>query len=268
MHRNLTYKINGCLFRVHNDLANIWDEETYEQALEIELQSQKLRAERQKKFEVFYFDQLVGYYIIDILVENLVIVELKAVPEILALHKAQLISYLKGYNKPVGILANFGGKSLYKQTYPNNTNQKTPLTDRFDFSKVQIKGKEEIKDLLLIANRILVTLGAGYFPQIYRRAFYYELQMAQIEFQHKKEITAIYHDQPLNNSTKEVGFFLIGELLLSVVAVKELNQLMLSIFFVVSGMERSGFPDTKSAKLNSVEGFGKSAPFPKQNFMF
>ncbi|OAD19310.1 hypothetical protein THIOM_005063 [Candidatus Thiomargarita nelsonii] len=266
MHRNLTYKINGCLFRVHNDLANIWDEDTYEQALELELQSQKLQAERQKKFEVFYFDQRMGYYIIDILVENLVIVELKAVPEILALHKAQLISYLKGYNKPLGILANFGGKSLYHQTFPNNTNKKTPLTDRFDFSKVQLKEKEKIKDLLLIANRILVTLGAGYFPQIYRRAFYYELQMAQIEFQHKKQITAIYHEQEL--ISKEVGFFLIGELLLSIVAVKELNQLTLSRFFVVSGMERSGFPDTKSAKLNSVEGFGKSAPFPKQNFMF
>ncbi len=228
MHRNLTYQINGCLFRVHNHLTNIWNEETYEQALELELQSQNLRAERQKKFEVFYFEQRMGYYIIDILVEDIIIVELKAVPKILPLHKAQLISYLKGYNKPLGILANFGEKSLRHQTFPNNTNQKTPLTDNFDFSKVQIKGKEEIKELLLIGNRILVTLGTGYFHQIYRRAFYYELQQAKIDFEVKKQVTATYHEQHL--SSKEVGFFMIGELLLSIVAVKELNQLMLSRF--------------------------------------
>jgi GxxExxY protein len=52
----------------------------------------------------------VGFYYLDVLVEDTVIVELKAVPEVLALHKAQLISYLKGYNKPLGILANFGSE--------------------------------------------------------------------------------------------------------------------------------------------------------------
>jgi GxxExxY protein len=211
---------------IYNQLANIWNEETYEQALELELQSQHLQVERQKKFEVFYFQQRVGYYIIDILVEDTVIVELKAVPEILALHKAQLISYLKGYDKPLGILANFGGVSLYNQTFPNNTNP--PLIDRFDFSKVQIKEKENIKDLLLIANRILITLGVGYLHQVYRRAFYYELKMAKINFEVKKQVTAIYNNNCL--SSKEVSFFIIGELLLSIVAVKELNQLILSKF--------------------------------------
>jgi GxxExxY protein len=228
MHKNLTYQINSCLFQVHNQLKNIWEEEIYEEALHLELESRGLQAERQKRFQVFYFDEQVGFYQVDILVEDTVIIELKAVPEVLALHKAQLISYLKGYNKPLGILANFGEKSLNYQTFPNKFAQKTPLTDTFDFNKVQLKDKEEFKELLLIANRILVTLGVGYFHQVYRRAFYYELETAKIDFEVIKEVTATYREKTLKS--KEVGFFRIGDLLLSVVAVKELNQLTLSKF--------------------------------------
>jgi GxxExxY protein len=232
MHDNLTYQINGCLFKVYNQLQNIWQEEVYEEALHLELQNQKLQAETQKNFEVFYFDKRVGVYWVDVLVENTVIIELKAVPEMLPVHKAQLISYLKGYNKPIGILANFGGKSFQKQTFPNNLAQKTPLIDTFDFDKVQLKGKEDIKELLLIANRILITLGAGYLPQIYRRAFYYELEMAGMDFDAIKEVKAIYNDRPLSCKEvhKEVYFFRIGTLLLSVETVNELNPLTLSKF--------------------------------------
>jgi GxxExxY protein len=228
MHKELTFQINGCLFKVYNHLKNIWMEEIYEEALELELLAQGLRVKRQQEYDVFYFNQRVGHYRLDMLVEDIVIIELKAVSEIQPIDKAQLISYLKGYNKPLGILANFGGKSLYHETFPNKFRQQTPLTDTFDFNQVQLKGKEEIKELLFIANRILITLGPGYFHQIYRRAFYYELQQAQIPFQVIKEMTAVYRNKAIDS--KEVGFFLIGDLLLSVVAVKELNQLVLSRF--------------------------------------
>ncbi|EDN66338.1 conserved hypothetical protein [Beggiatoa sp. PS] len=228
MHKKLTFQINGCLFKVYNHLKNIWAEKIYEEALETELTVQGLQVKRQPEYDVFYFNQRVGHYRLDMLVEDMVIVELKAVSEIQPIDKAQLISYLKGYNKPLGILANFGGKSLYHDTFPNKFRQQTPLSDTFDFNQVQLKGKEEIKELLLIANRILITLGPGYFHQIYRRAFYYELQQSQIPFQVIKEMTAVYQDKAIDS--KEVSFFLIGDLLLSVVAVKELNQLTLSRF--------------------------------------
>lgn len=228
MYRDLTYKIIGCLFQVHNTLKNIWKEEVYEQALELELQKQGLQAECQKKFDVFYFNQQVGHYRIDILVENTIILELKAVSKVLPLHQAQLISYLKGYNKPIGILANFGEISLYHRTFPNKLEQKTPLKDSFDFTKIQLKEKEKIKDLLFMANRILVTLGAGYFPQVYRRAFYYELLIAGVHFELIKEMTANYLDRSL--SLKEVNCFVIGDLLLSVIAVSIFDDLEMSKF--------------------------------------
>ncbi len=228
MHKELTYTINGCLFKIHSNLGSIWKEKTYEKALELELHSQGLKAECQKKFHVFYFDKRVGSYSLDVLVEDKVIVELKAVPITSPLHKAQLISYLKGYDKPLGILANFGCTSLDHHTYPNKLHLKTPLRDSFDFDKVQTEGKGDIKELLLMANRILINLGAGYFHQIYRKAFYYELKSAGISFHFTKDIFAKYHNETLGS--KEVNFFIIGDLLLSVIAVKELDSLLLSKF--------------------------------------
>jgi len=73
-----------------------------------------------------------------------------------------------------------------------------------------------------------VTLGVGYFHQVYRRAFYYELEIAKIDFEVIKEVTATYHEKTLK--LKEVGFFRINDLLLSIVAVKKLEQLTLSKF--------------------------------------
>ena len=228
MYEDLTYTINGCLFTVYNTLGNIWAEEIYEKAVQTEAQSQGLKVERQKEYEVFYFEERVGYYRLDLLIDDKVIVELKAVPKIIPLHQAQLISYLKGYDKQVGILANFGGTSVQLQTFPNRLEQKNPLKDHFDYDRIKLKEKEKIKDLLLIANRVLITLGSGYFAQIYRRALFYELRMAGVSFGVIKEVTASYHDEVLGS--RDVNFFRLDDLLLSVVAVKKLDQLTLLKF--------------------------------------
>jgi len=228
MYEDLTYIIKGCLFKVYNTMGNIWQEEIYETALESELQSQGLKAECQKEFDVFYFDKRVGSYRIDILVEDKIIIELKAVPKISPLHKAQLISYLKGYNKLLGILANFGDISFEHQMFPNKLTLKTSLRDEFDFDKAMTKGKEEIRDLLNVANRILVTLGPGYFHQVYRRAFYHELKSARTTFKIIKKIDAQYRNKTIGS--REVNFFILGDMLLSAVAVKKLDDLILSKF--------------------------------------
>ncbi len=228
MYEDLTYTINGYLFKVYNTLGNIWPEEVHEKAIQSEAQSQGLKAERQKEFEVFYFDKRVGYYRLDLLIDDKVIVEVKAVPKILPLHQAQLISYLKGYNKQVGILANFGGTSMQHQTFPNRLEQKNPLKDYFDYDKVKLKEKENIKEILFMANRVLITLGTGYFPQIYRRALYYELKTADVNFEVVKKVTANYQNEVLGS--REVNFFLLDDLLLSVVTVKTMDRLLLSKF--------------------------------------
>lgn len=139
MYDDLVYRINGCLFAVYNTLGNVWDEETYENALWLELQAQGLKAERQKGFQVSYFNRQVGQYRIDLLVNDLIIIELKATPNISPLHKAQLISYLKGYHKPLGLLANFGASPFEYKIFPNKVSQLTVLEGSFDFEKYQIR---------------------------------------------------------------------------------------------------------------------------------
>jgi len=228
IHEKLTYAINGCLFAVYNALGNVWPEDVYERALLLEFRRKGLQVERQQSFEVFYFDTSLGTYRLDLLVKNTVIVELKAAPQLTPLHRAQLLSYLKGCDKPLGILANFGGSRAEHETMPKNDTLSDALTDRFDYESLALPQKEAIKDLLLIANRVLVTLGPGYLAQIYRRALYHELKTAGCKFETVKEVSAHYRQQPVG--TREVNFFVIGDLLLSAVTVKELHDLMLLRF--------------------------------------
>lgn len=206
----------------------MWDEETYENALWLELQAQGLKAERQKGFQVSYFNRQVGQYRIDLLVNDLIIIELKATPNISPLHKAQLISYLKGYHKPLGLLANFGASPFEYKIFPNKVSQLTVLEGSFNFEKYQHPDKERIRDLLSRCHRILITLGPGYFHQIYRRALFYELRTAKIEVEVVKKATAEYRQQIVGS--KDVYFFRVGDLLISAIAVNELTDELLAQF--------------------------------------
>jgi len=90
----ITYQINKCVFDVYNTLGNVWNEETYENALEIALNESGFRCQRQVEYDVYYYQYRVGKYRMDMVINDDIVIELKAVPETLPLHKAQLISYL------------------------------------------------------------------------------------------------------------------------------------------------------------------------------
>ena len=108
--RELTYKINGAIFEVHRTLGEGFLEKVYENALLIELQNLGLRTESQVPVPVFYKGSMVGDYMADIVVEDQVILELKTVDDLAAIHKAQLLNYLRATGKPLGLLVNFKGK--------------------------------------------------------------------------------------------------------------------------------------------------------------
>ena len=103
----LTFKIRGCVYEVFRVLGAGFLEQVYQQALLHELEIQGLRAECQKALEVTYKGKLVGLYVPDILVEDRVVVELKAVESLTKAHEAQLLNYLKASGKRVGLLVNF-----------------------------------------------------------------------------------------------------------------------------------------------------------------
>jgi GxxExxY protein len=105
---DLTYKIIGCAFKVHSNLGPGLLESTYEQCLAQELILKGLLFERQVGLPIIYNNiRLEMGYRIDLLVENLVILELKSIDQVAPIHKAQLLTYLKLSGKQIGLLINF-----------------------------------------------------------------------------------------------------------------------------------------------------------------
>lgn len=107
-HKELTEKIIACAFRVYNKMGSGFVESVYEKCLIIELMKAGLPIEAQKSINVFYDGEHVGEFIADIIVNDTVILELKAVKQLARAHEVQLVNYLTATGKPVGLLINFG----------------------------------------------------------------------------------------------------------------------------------------------------------------
>ena len=107
-HEALTDQIIGCIVKVHRTLGPGFVEAIYRRALVIELRRCKMHIEAEKEVAVFYEGELVGTHRMDLVVNNAVILELKAVPELVVAHYEQLRSYLRASGLDVGLLVNFG----------------------------------------------------------------------------------------------------------------------------------------------------------------
>lgn len=115
---NLTYNIIGCAMKVHSILGNGFQEVIYQRALAIELEEKKLSFLREMEMEIFYRDRQIGTRRVDFFVEDRIMVELKAIIKLEDTHLAQAMNYCQVYNLPIGLLINFGSKSLtYKRVY-------------------------------------------------------------------------------------------------------------------------------------------------------
>jgi GxxExxY protein len=109
---DITRKIIGCAMRVHTKLGNGFQEVIYQRSLELEMALEGIKFEREKEMVIYYRDVEVGTRRVDFFVENLIMVELKAIIELEDVHLSQGINYLEAYNVEVGLLLNFGSKSL------------------------------------------------------------------------------------------------------------------------------------------------------------
>jgi len=103
----LTYQINGAIFEVSRTLGGGFLERVYENALMFELRNRNLRADNQVPIKVVYKGELVGDYYADIVVENKIILEIKAIEKLLKVHEAQILNYLKATGLKIGLLVNF-----------------------------------------------------------------------------------------------------------------------------------------------------------------
>ncbi len=116
---DLTKKIIASAYEVHNTLGAGFLEKVYENAMMIELRKSGLQAQQQFNIPVYYKALQVGDYYADIIVENQVILELKAVENLAKIHEVQLVNYLQGTGIKIGLLINFGSSVEVKRKYKN-----------------------------------------------------------------------------------------------------------------------------------------------------
>jgi GxxExxY protein len=124
--KELTQKVIGCAYKVHNALGPGFLEKVYENSLRIELEKVGLGVKQQAPITVYYDDQVVGDFMADLWIDERLIVELKAVRDLHKQHEAQLVSYLNATQIDIGLLINFGPSVQVKRKHrlynpPRNT---------------------------------------------------------------------------------------------------------------------------------------------------
>ena len=111
-YKDVTETIIGCAYRVYNKMGFGFLESVYEKCLLIELRKAGLDMESQKSITVCYDDEIVGEFVADIIVNDMIILELKSVRRIIKAHEVQLVNYLVATGKPVGLILNFGERKV------------------------------------------------------------------------------------------------------------------------------------------------------------
>ncbi|MBL0237917.1 MAG: GxxExxY protein [Saprospiraceae bacterium] len=119
-HKEITEKIIGCSMQVHRTLGNGFQEVIYQRAMDIEMRLGGLSFEREKEMDIYYRDEKIGKRRVDFFVEGTIMVELKALIKLEDVHLAQAMNYCEAYNMEIGLLINFGGKSLEFKRVHNN----------------------------------------------------------------------------------------------------------------------------------------------------
>jgi len=111
-YEKLTEKIIGCSYQVYNKMGFGFLESVYEKCLMLKLNKAGLKAESQYPITVYYEDTVVGEFAADIIVEDSIILEIKAVRHIAKAHEVQLVNYLNAIQKDIGLIINFGEKEV------------------------------------------------------------------------------------------------------------------------------------------------------------
>jgi len=119
-YKELTEKIIGCAMKVHASMGNGFQEVIYQRCLAVEMEKQGLGFAREMEMPIYYDNIEVGMRRVDFFVENAIMVELKAIINLEDVHLAQAMNYVEAYKMEVGLLINFGSRSLQFKRVHNN----------------------------------------------------------------------------------------------------------------------------------------------------
>ncbi len=120
-YEDLTHRIIGCAMKVHSTLGNGFQEVIYQRALAIEMKKLGLNFRQEMKMTIYYDGTKIGTRRVDFFVEDTIMLEIKAVIKLEEVHLAQAMNYCQAYKLPIGLLINFGAKSMqFKRVYNVN----------------------------------------------------------------------------------------------------------------------------------------------------
>ncbi len=140
LYEQLTHKIIGCAMKVHSAIGSGFQEVIYQRALAIEFRYEKLEFTREHEMQIYYRNEEIGTRRVDFFVDQIIMVELKAISHLEEVHLAQAMNYLQVYNLPIGLLINFGAKSMeFKRVY----NLNHPINKEFIKQNPNIKKSYE-----------------------------------------------------------------------------------------------------------------------------
>jgi len=120
-HSDLTGKILGAFFQLHKEMGFGFSEKVYQAAFAILLDELGLVVEQQKPIRVYFHNKVVGEYVADMVVNDIVLLELKAIEKLADVHSAQLLNYLKSTEIEVGLLLNFGPQAEFRRKIYDNS---------------------------------------------------------------------------------------------------------------------------------------------------
>ena len=133
--------------KVHSTLGNGFQEVIYQRALAIEFFKKDLRYKREMEMQIFYDGRILGTRRVDFFVEDGIMVEIKAVIKLEDVHLAQAMNYCQAYNLPIGLLINFGAKSLeFKRVYNVNHPENLEYINKKKDSSNKVNTKPEFFD--------------------------------------------------------------------------------------------------------------------------
>lgn len=118
--KELSYKIMGILFSVHNQLGNRYQEKYYQRAIEEALRENNLKFEKEIEVDLKFNNKKIGKYFLDFLIENKIVLEIKTVPRLMPKDFTQILAYLTAKNLELGILANFRPDKLVYERILNS----------------------------------------------------------------------------------------------------------------------------------------------------
>ena len=227
IHPELSYRVRGVLLNVYNDLGPMLKEEYHRDAIVLGLEEHSIACEPEKAFEVYYRDERVGLYYVDVWIEDgKILLEIKVVLAIEPIHRAQAISYLKVTDADLAIVVNYGGPSLEDERLPNFLRDKQP---EFVWRPQPVAQGLLYPDLVnaiqRACHRVHFTLGPGFLHQVYRRATMIELRRSGLSYEYIKKLPVEYKGQLLGY--QDVRLILIeGKVLLATFALRQTEDAM------------------------------------------